>query len=303
MSASTLYIRTLTWLVTVLLASAAAGAQTKPVSFTDFVSRRLSAGPPAETPSRKIDEVCPIGKSLALRRIFHEYGAIFAAAETVQVPPTCIFKDGEAVTTFQWAVPARSELVGGVAIKLQERAMDSLIKLTTEAELIGIDIVPFDGAIAGSRTYLDTVRIWNSRFQPALDHWVRHGKIDAEAAQKVRSLALSEQLDQVIRWEGEGLWFGTGRAGSIFSSTAPPGSSQHLSMLAFDVAGNPSRRVRELFNKYGWFQTVRGDPQHFTYLGLKAEELPQRGLRPVVQGGVAYWVPNIDEAPAVIPSN
>jgi hypothetical protein len=62
-------------------------------------------------------------------------------------------------------------------------------------------------------------------------------------------------------------------------------------MLAFDVveAGNPA--VRRILNKYGWYQTIRTDQPHFTFLGVEETELPARGLRNIFADGNSYWVP------------
>ena len=101
----------------------------------------------------------------------------------------------------------------------------------------------------------------------------------------------------VLGWESAGMNFGTNLRGPIFSSTAPPGTSQHLSLLAFDVTENGDPRVREILNRHGWHQTIVRDTPHFTFLGLPGSELPGRGLKAVYNGGRMYWVPDI---PAVV---
>jgi crotonobetainyl-CoA:carnitine CoA-transferase CaiB-like acyl-CoA transferase len=77
---------------------------------------------------------------------------------------------------------------------------------------------------------------------------------------------------------------------------AAPGASQHLAMLAFDVAEFQNPRVGALLARHGWFQTVLSDLPHFTYLGLAERELRSRGLRPVEEGGQKFWVPDIPES-------
>jgi hypothetical protein len=182
-----------------------------------------------------------------------------------------------------------------VEIKLQEAAMNSLFAVIDEASQNGIKISPFDGAIAGSRGYTDSLTLWFSRYAPALNYWIARGKITEVEAIATNSLPLEKQIEKVIQWESQGLWFGTSRTASIFSSTAPPGTSQHLSMLAFDVAQVPGQTLIAIFNSHGWFQTIRGDPQHFTFLGLTETELPSRGLKPILSGGTKYWIPDVPD--------
>ena len=43
----------------------------------------------------------------------------------------------------------------------------------------------------------------------------------------------------------------------------------------------------------GWFQTVKSDMPHFTYLGLAEQDLPARGLRSVLVGKQLFWIPNV----------
>jgi hypothetical protein len=46
-------------------------------------------------------------------------------------------------------------------------------------------------------------------------------------------------------------------------------------------------------NKYGWFQTIKSDEPHFTFLGVAESELPKRGLTALRRGSRIYWIPNI----------
>ena len=52
-------------------------------------------------------------------------------------------------------------------------------------------------------------------------------------------------------------------------------------------------RVREILAEHGWFQTVLSDLPHFTFLGLKEEELPTRGLKNVEVDGQKFWIPDV----------
>ena len=96
-----------------------------------------------------------------------------------------------------------------------------------------------------------------------------------------------------MRWEENDLYFSKDFRKSILYSVAAPGASQHIFLLALDVQqfGNP--KVREILAKYGWFQTVKSDAPHFTYLGVAEENLPALGLRSEWIGGQKFWVPDM----------
>jgi hypothetical protein len=51
--------------------------------------------------------------------------------------------------------------------------------------------------------------------------------------------------------------------------------------------------VRRILARHGWFQTVKSDLPHFTYLGLEEKDLPAHGLRPVVFSKQLFWIPNV----------
>lgn len=231
------------------------------------------------------------GTDVIARRVYKEYGAVFATSANSRLPSSCFFTSEKEVSDFQARLDTASANVGGVKIELQKSAMEALIKAVAEAETRGIRITPLDGAIAGKRRFSDTVRIWNSRFLPGLDHWVARRKISREDADRAKGLPLVEQLETVFVWESRGYYFSTGKNKPIMSSVAPPGTSQHLLMLAFDIeqAGDPA--ARRILNSYGWYQTVVGDSPHFTYLGRPENELPGAGLKKVASGGYSYWVP------------
>ncbi len=237
--------------------------------------------------------ICSISDEPVALRLVSEYGSMFAAVDKVRLPSRCIFENETQVTEFHRGAKSSVETIGGVMIELQEAAMTALLSAQNEAAKKGLRISPLDGSIAGKRSYSDTIRIWNSRYLKALDHWVRRGKVSPEEAEIARQDKVLTQVRKVMDWEKIGLNFGTNIKGSIFSSTAPPGTSQHLSMLAFDVVQYSNRSVRALMNKHGWFQTVANDPPHFTYLGVDENELPSRGLKAITKGGYKFWVPAI----------
>jgi hypothetical protein len=80
-----------------------------------------------------------------------------------------------------------------------------------------------------------------------------------------------------------------GREKRILGIVAPPGASQHLWGLALDL-GVSSSRQRQALYKYGWFQTVENDRPHWTYVGIKEEDLSRYGFQRKVAGGVIYWL-------------
>ena len=82
-------------------------------------------------------------------------------------------------------------------------------------------------------------------------------------------------------------------AKSIIYSVAPPGASQHLSMLAFDVAEFNEPQVRKIMSEHLWYQTVVSDLPHFTYLGIAEADLEGAGLPPVTHLDRIFWVPAI----------
>lgn len=283
--------------LSVCFAAISVKAQTGPnVSFIEFVSERLTKAMPQTAKTSPLKAVCPIDDSILARRVFAEYGSIFSASETVILPSTCIFIDEAEVSAFRSKAPITQINVNGVNLLLQKDAAQALSRVVTDAAQQSITIAPLDGPIAAARTFYESTRIWNSRFEPALRYWVQTGKITAEEESAVRAMKLAKQVEKVIEWEFRGLLFGTGRMRSIFSSTAPPGTSQHISLLAFDVAPPLTPTKRSIMNAHGWYQTVVNDPLHFTYLGVTEAELPRRGLKAVLVDGIIYWVPNIAAA-------
>lgn len=240
----------------------------------------------------KLDNICPPSDPVS-RRILEEYGAIFVADKKVIPPPVCIFTNEEQVTKFQDAAGFEAEYIGYDEVELQPEALKKLNKAREEARKEGLDITPRDGAEAGRRNYEDSVRLWNSRFEPALDYWQSQGRLTAEQVARLRSLPLSQQVAEVLELEKAGIYFSKDLSKSILYSIAAPGTSQHIAMLAFDVNEFENPRVREIMAKHGWFQTVLSDLPHFTFLGLKEKDLPKHGLRSLEINGQVFWIPNV----------
>jgi hypothetical protein len=227
------------------------------------------------------------------RRMLAEYGAMFVA-EGVRLPPVCLFEDEEEVERFQREAGWRAEVIDGARVELQPAAMEALVRARAEAASAGLDITPRGGSEAGRRGFADSVRLWRSRCDPALDYWCAAGRLAAETADHVRALPTREQVAAVLELERAGIFFSTDFTKSILHSVAAPGASQHLAMLAFDATEFRDPRVRRLLARHGWFQTVLSDLPHFTYLGLAEAELPARGLRRVVMHEQEFWIPDIE---------
>jgi hypothetical protein len=240
----------------------------------------------------RLRDVCdrddPVG-----RRILEDYGAVFVGDLSIQPPPVCIFKSEADVIRFQTEAKFKTAVVGGARIELQPAAMDALQAAREEARREGLDITPRGGTEAARRSYQDTVRLWNTRFLPALSYWMKRGRLTKEEVARLKSLSLTEQVREVLELEKDGIYFSKDFSKSILYSIAAPGTSQHIMMLALDVDQFLDARVRRILARHGWFQTVKSDLPHFTYLGLDETELPRRGLRSVTSGSQLFWIPNV----------
>lgn len=267
-------------LVTVASAFCIAGSA-QPVSIEAYLSKKFD------------EKFCEIKTDPLAYRVFSEYGAMFAANSNVAVPKQCVFTSDTEVVKFQRSTRTIVSYFGSARIELQEAAMKELFSAVAEVESRNKRVTALDGSIAGKRSFIETGRLWNSRFHRGLDHWIGQGRIDAAASDAFRWQPFKKQAEQVLKWEADSMFFSTDFSRSIFSSTAYPGASQHLSMLAFDVAQYSDPEVRKILNDHGWYQTIVGDVAHFTFLGVKESELPKRGLKNVLLGQHSYWVPNL----------
>ncbi len=226
------------------------------------------------------------------KRILREYGAVFLSRGGATPPKTVIFRDESEVSTFQSSLSESSESIGGFTLKLQSAAMTGLKNAVAEAKQSNVTISP-RGADSAKRTYNETVKLWKSRVEPGLKHWVSKGKLPQAEATRIKSLSTYEQVSEILKLEEKGMYFSTGLDKSIVFSVAPPGTSQHISMLAFDCKEFDNAKVREILAKNGWFQTVTSDEPHFTFLGVKESELTNLGLKKEMFKGKPFWVPEI----------
>lgn len=241
----------------------------------------------------RIDSICST-TDVVSRRILEEYGAIFLAVKKVTPPPVCVFTAEEQVTRFQAAAGFTTETIADAEIELQPEAMKALLKARAVAQEENLDITPRGGAEAARRNYEDSLRLWDTRFLPALDYWFGQGKLTAEQVSRLRTLPLHDQVAEVLELEKSCIFFSKDLSKSILYSIAAPGTSQHIAMLALDVTEFDEPRVREILAKHGWFQTVLSDLPHFTFLGLKEKDLPKHGLKSVEADGQIFWIPNVD---------
>ena len=225
-------------------------------------------------------------------RMLKEYGALFVARGGAKPPSTVVFKDEGEVSAYQASLSSATESFGGTSVTLQSAAVTALKEAAAEASSSGLSITP-RGADASKRTYADTVTLWKSRVDPGLASWTGKGRITAADAARIRALSPFEQVPEIFKLEAQGIYFSKDMSKSIIYSVAPPGTSQHLSMLALDVEEFENPRVRSILANHGWFQTVVSDLPHFTFLGMKESELTGVGLKRVDSGGRTFWVPDI----------
>ncbi|HYO99451.1 MAG TPA: hypothetical protein VER76_04630 [Pyrinomonadaceae bacterium] len=238
------------------------------------------------------EEVCDASDAVE-RRLLAEYGAMFVAAESVRVPPRCMFRSEEECARFQAGVEPAAAVMGDARVELQRAALSALLAAREEARAAGFEITPRGGEEAARRSYADTLRLWASRVTPALAHWVALDTLAPDEAERLRALSSKEQIAAVLAEEERGNFFSKDLSRTILSSVAAPGASQHLSMLAFDAAEFREARVREILGRHNWFQTVLYDLPHFTFLGVHEKELRALGLKRVEDCGQTFWIPNI----------
>ena len=230
------------------------------------------------------------------RRLFAEYGAMFATAATP--PPVIIFSDAAQVEEFQSSLSLSRGVFGDYEVLLQTAALSALAAAAEEMVERGGSITA-RASDAGGRSYADTVRLWVRNVTRGLDHWEALGSISEKRAQSIRELSPVDQVSVILNLEDtEQLFFGTFFDRSILYSVAAPGASQHLSMLAFDVTEYEDSEIDPVLGRHGWYRTVPNDLPHFTYLGRDRDSLPGLGLRCTerINGERVYgfWTPDID---------
>ena len=224
--------------------------------------------------------------------LLKEYGAVFLARNGAIPPKKVVFKDEADVAAFQVSLQRSSETIGSYKIELQTAPMTALKEAIAEAKASSLAITPC-GADSARRGYDQTVSLWASRVNPGFVHWVALGKVTQAEANRIKALTPYQQVPEILKLEQDNIFFAKDLSKSIIYSVAPPGTSQHLSMLAFDVKEFENPQVRLILAKHGWFQTVSSDLPHFTYLGVTESELPGLGLKKVENSGRIFWVPDL----------
>ena len=257
-------------------------------NFKQTVSNRLKSDY-----GTRLEKVCSIESNATARRLFSEYGAIFVASAEVALPNKCIYETEADLQNFQVRAESQTATIGGAEITLQKPAMEALLNAQREAARQKLRITPRGGSLAAKRSLQDTINLWNSRLAPGLNYWVGQRKISRSEAAAVKNLPLREQIAKVLEYENAGLFFSKDFSKSILYSVAAPGASQHNFMLALDVEQFADAKVRKILADNGWFQTVKSDLPHFTYLGAPESELPALGLKSVTVGGQKFWIPNL----------
>lgn len=224
--------------------------------------------------------------------LLREYGAAFVAKGGAVVPKTVVFKGAIDVADFQSTLQKSKEKIGGFDMELQLPAMTTLKKAIYEARKENLTITP-RGADSARRSYDETVELWASRVDPALEHWIGKRRISPADANRIKSLTPFQQVPEIFKLEAEGIYFAKDLSKSIIYSVAPPGTSQHLAMLAFDVKEHENSKVREILAKQCWYQTVISDLPHFTYLGVPENGLADVGLKKIPDKGRTFWMPDL----------
>ncbi len=226
---------------------------------------------------------------LVLDRMFGEYGAMFL---TKAVPPNRVmFADDAQVERFQAQLETKKLVIEGTTIELQTEAANALIRAQAEAKKSGLDISPRGDSAAAKRSYAKTEEYWNGRVKSALEHWEKLGRISKADGDALLRMPLEKQIAQVFEYEQRGIYFSTAFDKSIIYSVAPPGTSQHLSMLALDIKQYDDSNIRRIMANQGWFRTVKSDEPHFTFLGYNEDELSSIGLERIEVTGGEFWIP------------
>ena len=267
-----------------------------PAIFLAVSSTLLLSGPssPPFVPAfmEALERAGITARSTLETRLLAEYGAMFVAPDDqIVLPSVVLFPGPDALEEFWESIEPVRLRVGKTTIELQKPAARKLQEAIEEARDKGLSITPRGGPSAARRSYGQSLAFWKQRVENGLAHWKNKGKIPADLAGRIRRAGIVEQAKAVLEQEARGCWYSTRLDRSILRSVAPPGGSQHHTMLALDVAEHDVAAVRAILERHGWFQTVVDDLPHFTYLGLSRDRLEKAGLTQTTVGGRKFWVP------------
>jgi hypothetical protein len=234
-------------------------------------------------------------------RLLAEYGAMFVT--TAIPPPKIIFTSEADVSSFQASLDKLTHSFGNYEIELQAEATNALKAAAQQGAEIGIKISA-RSADSGRRSYQQTLELWRRNVLRGLDHWLGRGVLSVSEVESIRNLPIPDQIETVLDIEeSRQVFFSTHFDKSILYSVAAPGASQHLSMLAFDLAEFSDATAQTVMEANGWYRTVLSDLPHFTYLGHHQALLPDLGLERIVReyDGYTYhfWIPSKSEPPPV----
>lgn len=243
----------------------------------------------------RLREIAQSVSSPVEMRLFSDYGAIFVTQATP--PSEIIFKGPAEVESFQSRLATSRALVGDYEFELQTPAMNALLRAVAETSASGGQITP-RAMDSGARSYEDTVGLWLRNVTRGLERYQAEGRISTERAAAISELSPVEQVGVILEIEdAEQLYFGTFFDRSILYSVAAPGASQHLALLAFDVAEYQQPSVELTLARHGWFRTVVNDLPHFTFLGHDEGRLRALGLKLVTRDygerSYSFWVPDL----------
>lgn len=183
--------------------------------------------------------------------LLRAYGAVFVNPDTeIKLPQKDIFSNEQETQEFQDTL-IMGQVDGTKDCYLQKSAADALNKARL---LQNIPLKSGYGSGDCTRTFATNLRFWHK-------------------------YANNQMLERVQQ----------GKETKILALVAPPGTSQHLWGLAIDLRVS-NQRQKQALNENGWFQTVENDIPHWTYVGLREENLPQFGLKNQVVRGTTYWV-------------
>ncbi len=225
------------------------------------------------------------------RRLLANYGAVFVA-QGVTPPPVLVFSDEAEVERWQAGLKTERARIHGFEVELQAPALEALLASCAEGKKSHVEITPRTRD-AARRDYARTVLLWQRRIDAGLQHWLAKGKITRAEAKRIKALSPHDQIVEIERLEKQGLFFSQLFNKPILDSAAPPGASQHLSLLAIDIKEHTEPKTRAILARHDWFQTVPCDLSHFTYLGVSEARLPSLGLKQVTCGKRQFWAPDL----------
>jgi hypothetical protein len=183
--------------------------------------------------------------------LLRTYGAVFLNPDVgIKLPPKVILANEQETQEFQ-ATLTMGHVDGTNDCYLQKSAADTLNKARIQQH---IPLKSGYGSGDCTRTFNTNLRFW---------HKYANNQVLAKVQQ--------------------------GQETKILGLVAPPGTSQHLWGLAIDLRVS-SKEQRKALNQNGWFQTVKNDIPHWTYVGLTEENLPLFGFNKQVVRDITYWI-------------